>query len=124
MNPLIAVLLASWCVAILPVWILSDLFARESERIPTSSSHSFGHHIRSGPHEKTAPDKHGRIKRSSEAKHFFKKNHPCPSTGNPKGACPGYVIDHVQLLKRGGRDAPDNMQWQTKEAAKLKDRTE
>jgi hypothetical protein len=27
-------------------------------------------------------------------------------------------------LKRGGADAPYNMQWQTKEEAKIKDRTE
>jgi hypothetical protein len=37
---------------------------------------------------------------------------------------PGYVIDHVQALKHGGSDTPANMQWQTKEAAKLKDRVE
>jgi len=67
---------------------------------------------------------HERIKRSAAAKNQFKRQHPCPSTGKSKGACPGYVIDHVVPLKRGGKDAPDNMQWQTKEAAKLKDRTE
>jgi hypothetical protein len=33
MNPLIAVLLASWCVAILPVWTPSDLFARGEETV-------------------------------------------------------------------------------------------
>lgn len=49
---------------------------------------------------------------------------PCPSTGKSSGACPGYVIDHVQPLKRGGADAPSNMQWQTKEAAKEKDKWE
>jgi hypothetical protein len=67
---------------------------------------------------------HGRIARSQEARHQFKKAHPCPSTGASSGACPGYVIDHVQPLKRGGADAPGNMQWQTKEEAKLKDRNE
>jgi len=34
------------------------------------------------------------------------------------------VVDHVKPLKRGGADAPSNMQWQTKEAAKEKDRRE
>jgi hypothetical protein len=34
------------------------------------------------------------------------------------------VIDHVKPLKRGGADEPSNMQWQTKEAAKQKDKTE
>jgi hypothetical protein len=52
------------------------------------------------------------------------KSHPCPSTGKTYGACPGYVVDHVVPLKRGGVDAPSNMQWQTREAAKAKDRTE
>jgi hypothetical protein len=66
-----------------------------------------GHHTSSGAHSKAAPgvqrDKHGRTKRGSEAKHKFKKRQPCPSTGKSSGACPGYVIDHVQPLKRGGR---------------------
>ncbi|MBU1692305.1 MAG: HNH endonuclease [Gammaproteobacteria bacterium] len=52
------------------------------------------------------------------------KQHPCPSTGQSSGACPGYVIDHIAALKRGGADRPDNMQWQTKEEAKEKDRWE
>jgi hypothetical protein len=128
MNPLVAVLLASWCMAIITIWTPTDLFARESERTPTSSAHSSGHHASSGSHAKTASgvprDRHGRIKRSAEAKHAFKKSHPCPSTGKPKGACPGYVMDQVQPWKRGGRDAPDNMQWQTVQEAKIKDRSE
>lgn len=69
-------------------------------------------------------DSHGKIARSQTAKNDFKKSHPCPSTGKSSGACSGYVIDHVKPLKRGGADAPSNMQWQTKEAAKQKDKTE
>jgi hypothetical protein len=34
------------------------------------------------------------------------------------------VIDHVVPLKRGGEDAPENMQWQTIEDAKAKDKIE
>lgn len=49
---------------------------------------------------------------------------PCPSTGATSGACPGYVIDHVTPLKRGGADAPTNMQWQTTAEAKAKDKWE
>lgn len=71
-----------------------------------------------------ARDARGRIKRSSEARRAFERNHPCPSTGRRSGACPGYVIDHVRPLKRGGADAPSNMQWQTKADAKAKDRVE
>jgi hypothetical protein len=61
---------------------------------------------------------HGRIKRSEEAKRQFER-----ATGYPHGR-PGYVIDHIVPLKRGGSDTPDNMQWQTTEAAKQKDKTE
>ena len=69
-------------------------------------------------------DSHGRIARSPKAKSDFKNQNPCPSTGKSSGACPGYVIDHVQPLKRGGTDAPSNMQWQTNEAAKQKNKWE
>jgi len=69
-------------------------------------------------------DDSGHIARSPKAKSDFKKQHPCPSTGKSSGACPGYVVDHVKPLKRGGADAPNNMQWQSKEAAKKKDKTE
>jgi hypothetical protein len=71
-----------------------------------------------------ARNSHGRIQRSSAAKHRFERSHPCPSTGKSSGACPGYVVDHIKPLKRGGADAPSNMEWQTKEAAKAKDKTE
>lgn len=69
-------------------------------------------------------DSRGRIKRSSAARSKFKRLNPCPSTGRSSGRCPGYVIDHVTPLKRGGADAPSNMQWQTREAARAKDRWE
>lgn len=69
-------------------------------------------------------DSHGKIKRSETARLDFEHHHPCPSTGKPSGACPGYVIDHIVPLKRGGADSPSNMQWQTEAAAKAKDRWE
>jgi len=69
-------------------------------------------------------DANGKIQRSAKARAEFKKVQPCPSTGMSSGACPGYVIDHRQPLKRGGEDAPENMQWQTTAAAKAKDKTE
>lgn len=62
--------------------------------------------------------------RSSSAKTAFKKIQPCPATGSSKGACPGYVIDHVVPLDCGGADAPENMQWQSVADAKAKDRWE
>lgn len=65
-----------------------------------------------------------KIKRSSSAKREFKKERPCPSTGQSTGACPGWVIDHIKPLKKGGPDRPSNMQWQSVEEAKEKDRWE
>jgi hypothetical protein len=54
----------------------------------------------------------------------FRRENPCPATGKTTGACPGYVIDHIVPLKRGGADNPENMQWQTKAEASAKDRWE
>jgi hypothetical protein len=69
-------------------------------------------------------DSEGHIARSGKAKDEFKKQNPCPSTGKSSGACPGFVIDHRVPLKRGGADSPSNMQWQTTQEAKEKDRWE
>ena len=69
-------------------------------------------------------DAHGRIERSGAARAAFKREHPCPVTHMPKGPCLGYIIDHVIALKRGGADSPANMQWQTVDEAKAKDRVE
>ena len=60
----------------------------------------------------------GKIKRSAAVVRQFKQQ-----TGYPAGK-PGYVIDHIIPLKRGGCDSVDNMQWQTKEEAKEKDKWE
>ena len=61
---------------------------------------------------------HGKIKRSEAAKHEFMQ-----TTGYPHGR-PGYVVDHIVPLKRGGCDCPSNMQWQTIQEAKAKDKWE
>lgn len=93
----------------------------------TSSVHSYRkNYVAEGftPHSSVTRDRHGRIKRSREAKDAFKREHPCPATGSSRGACRGYVIDHVKPLECGGADAPYNMQWQTAAAAKAKDKTE
>jgi hypothetical protein len=65
-----------------------------------------------------------RPQRSTAARRAFQAGHPCPANGHTSGACPGYVIDHVIALKRGGPDKPSNMQWQTLAAARAKDRIE
>src|ERR1017187_5026865 len=79
-----------------------------------------------GPHSPNAPpaSADGRIKRDPAARRAFQRQDPCPATGKQTGACPGYVEDHIVPLKRGGADKAENMQWQTKEAAKSKDRIE
>jgi len=69
-------------------------------------------------------DSYGHIKRSLEAKKAFKKIQPCPSTGKSFGPCPGYIIDHIKPLKRCGMDDPSNMQWQTIQESKEKDKWE
>src|SRR5207253_6758645 len=69
-------------------------------------------------------DSHGGLKRSEAPKLAFEHHHPCPSKGTTSGACPGYVLDHVVPMKRGGADGPANTQLQTKDAATAKDRWE
>jgi len=100
----------------------------------STSSHSTSPHSAHSTHAPRASshtkatgvprDSKGRIERSRTARNDFQKSHPCPSTGKSSGACPGYVVDHVTPLKRGGADHPSNMQWQTTQAAKIKDKTE
>jgi hypothetical protein len=94
---------------------------RSSHHRSGTSSHRTRQTASSGTIQR---DSHGRIKRSAAAKDAFKRQQPCPSTGKSRGACPGYVIDHVKPLECGGADAPSNMQWQTVAAGKAKDKTE
>ena len=63
-------------------------------------------------------DANGKIARSAAAKRAFMRK-----TGHPNG-WPGHVVDHVVPLKRGGSDTAANMQWQTVEEAKAKDKWE
>lgn len=62
--------------------------------------------------------------RSKAALKRFVSQQECPSTGEHRLPCPGYVIDHIKALACGGADEPINMQWQTREEAKAKDRWE
>ena len=63
-------------------------------------------------------DKRGRIKRNGWAVTEFKR-----MTGWPNGR-PGYEVDHIVPLARGGADTPSNMQRLTIPEHKEKDRWE
>lgn len=67
------------------------------------------------------PDNAPRTARSASARADFVRASPCPSTGERRGACPGWVVDHVVPLCAGGADHPRNMQWQTVADARKKD---
>jgi 5-methylcytosine-specific restriction endonuclease McrA len=66
----------------------------------------------------------GRIKRDLSARRDFMLHTYCPSTSTYALVCPGYVVDHIVPLSCGGPDKPENMQYQTTEAAKEKDKWE
>jgi hypothetical protein len=82
----------------------------------TTSGNSYSHYTATS--YAGARDTHGRIIRSEAAKRAFMS-----MTGFPHGR-PGYVVDHIIPLKRGGADAPSNMQWQTIAEGKAKDKWE
>lgn len=69
-------------------------------------------------------DAYGHIKRSKKAVSVFRATVRCPVTGEVGKRCPGYVVDHVVPLACCGADSVENMHWQTKAAAKVKDRWE
>lgn len=77
--------------------------------------------VLAAPHCTILRDGHGHIARSAAAKNQFKRGHPCPANGHRSGACPGYVIDHIQPLCACGKDAAENMQWQNLAASRAKD---
>ena len=65
----------------------------------------------------------GAERRSTQRAAFMRES-PCPATGERRGVCPGYVVDHIRPLCDGGEDLPRNMQWQTTDDAKRKDKEE
>ena len=61
--------------------------------------------------DKVERDINGSISRSTKVLSEFQKEHPCPSTGDIKGSCPGWSKDHVIPLACGGCDSIENLQW-------------
>lgn len=53
----------------------------------------------------------GSISRRADVLRAFRDMYPCPSTGQTRGACPDWNIDHVIPLAVGGCDAVSNLQW-------------
>ena len=102
------------------------LYARHSSGAyhPYSTRSRATYRARSRSHTSLYSNRHGRTRRSAAAKDGFKREQPCPSNGRRSGACPGYVIDHVNPLACGGADDPSNMQWQTIAEGKAKDKWE
>lgn len=68
------------------------------------------------------PCGHAKQTRSLTAIAEFKRQSPCPATGERRGRCPGYHVDHVKPLCTGGPDEPANMQWLAVDAHKTKTR--
>lgn len=62
--------------------------------------------------------------RSPTLRAEFQRLNPCPATGKPRGACPGYQVDHREALICGGRDDLGNLQWLTVAEHKAKTRVE
>jgi hypothetical protein len=56
-------------------------------------------------------DLDGRLSSNPAPVRAFRSTHPCPANGSLKGPCPGYLVDHVKPLDRGGADTVRNMRW-------------
>jgi hypothetical protein len=107
------------------VLVLALVAAPLAAQHRSGGSHADGHTRSSHPRSYSArPKSHAtypraeREHRSQAATDEFMRQ-----TGHPRG-WPGHVVDHVVPLACGGADAPSNMQWQTVEEAKAKDRVE
>ena len=62
--------------------------------------------------------------RSTAERLAFTHENPCPSTGQRRGACPGFEVDHIQPLCAGGPDKRENLQWLSVEDHRFKTRVD
>jgi hypothetical protein len=58
-----------------------------------------------------ARDAKGTIIRRADVLYAYRKAHPCPVTGKTTGACPGWSMDHIVPLAKGGCDMVSNLAW-------------
>jgi hypothetical protein len=63
---------------------------------------------------------HAATHRSAAEVLAFKQHNPCPATGQARGACPGWLVDHAVPLCAGGEDKPSNMHWLSVEDHRFK----
>lgn len=64
---------------------------------------------------------HRRIVRPDAARVQFMREHPCPATGQFTTDCPGWRVEYVVPLERGGTDTADNMKWERTDLARPAD---
>jgi len=62
----------------------------------------------------------GRDGRNASEVRKFRLANPCPVTGEVRGRCPGYEVDHVVARRCGGADKAANMQWLAVREHKIK----
>lgn len=62
--------------------------------------------------------------RSRAIRAEFVRSNPCPATGQTRGACPGWQVDHREALVCGGKDELPNLQWLDIATHKAKTRAE
>jgi hypothetical protein len=62
--------------------------------------------------------------RSAAARAEFIRENPCPPTGQRRGACARWEVDHIVPLKCSGADHKSNMQWLTVEDHRMKTKAE
>lgn len=62
--------------------------------------------------------------RSRALRAEFQRLNPCPATGERRGACPGYEVDHAVPMCLGGPrvDLISNLRWMTVEEHRRKTR--
>ena len=53
-------------------------------------------------------DLSARISRNPAPVRAFRALKPCPATKSVKGACVGFVVEHIKPLNRRGSDTPGN----------------